>query len=683
MAFRLRTGHVPLTLLLFIVVPWLARSEPPDAPAAPPLPAEVPSSAVLRSVLMSGNLAGTEATWRGDDGRIHVFFEFNDRGRGPKIWTEIVPGPDGIPTGEVNTGVDYYKGPVDERFSAVSGTARWKNKAEQGEKPIAGAFYVSMYGPPEENAMLARALLAAGGRRPLLPDGEARIARVGERTVEAGGKPLAVTHYTITGLDFAPTDIWLDADKQLFALGGSWFTVIRKGWESAQPAILDAQRESDNRRAADLARRLAHRPSGDLVIYNADLFDPEAAAIRKGQTIVVSGERIKSVAPSRASDRPVPDMIDATGKTVIPGLWDMHAHVSANDGLLNLAAGVTTVRDLANDTAELEARRARIDNGDEIGTRIVAAGFMDGPGPYQGPTKVLVSTPEQVRAAVERYAGLAYPQIKVYSSIKPELVPVIVEEAHKRGMRVSGHIPAGMTAAECVKLGFDEVQHANFLVLNFMPDVKETRTPARFTEPARRAADLDLDSPEVQAFIRLLKERATAIDPTLNIFESMFTDRPGQVPLAYAGVFPRLPTQVRRGMLVGGLPVPEGMDERYRRSFATLVKLVGAIHRAGVPVEAGTDALAGFALLRELELHVQAGIPAPDVLRAATLGAAQIMKRDRDVGSIIPGKLADLVVVDGNPLERISDLHRIELTVKGGTIYRSAELYQALGIAPQ
>jgi imidazolonepropionase-like amidohydrolase len=271
----------------------------------------------------------------------------------------------------------------------------------------------------------------------------------------------------------------------------------------------------------------------------------------------------------------------------------------------------------------------------------------------------------------------------MYSSIKPELVPVIIAEAHRRGMRVSGHIPAGMTAAECVKLGFDEIQHANFLALNFMPDVKETRTPARFTEPARRAADLRVDSPEVQAFISLLKERHVSIDPTLNVFESMFTDRPGEVPAAHASVFARLPSQVRRGMLTGGLPVPEGMDERYRQSFATLVKLVGAMHRAGIPVEAGTDALAGFSLLRELELHVQAGIPAPEVLRAATLTAARIMKHDRDLGSITPGKLADLAIVEGDPLKQIGDLRRVELVVKNGVIYRSAELYQALGIAPR
>ena len=657
--------------------------EPPASSAVPALPAEVPASAVLHSVLMSGNAAGTQATWRDADGKVHVFFEFNDRGRGPKIWTEITSGADGIPTSLVNTGVDYLKGPVEERFGIAGGKASWKNKAEHGEHDAAKAFYSSMYGPPEELAALARALLAAGRPLPLLPDGEARIERIGERRVDAGGSSLAVTQYQITGLDFSPTTIWLDAERKLFATGGMWFMVIRKGWEGARDTVLDAQRQAENRRAAELARRLAHRPSGDLVIHDANLFDPETVTIRPAQTIVISGERIKSVAPSTEADRRASGALDASGKTVIPGLWDMHAHVSGNDGLLNLAAGVTTVRDLANDTEELEARRARIEKGEEIGTRIVAAGFMDGPGPYQGPTKVLVSTPEEVRAAVERYASLGYPQIKMYSSIKPELVPVIIAEAHQRGMRVSGHIPAGMTAAECVKLGFDEIQHANFLALNFMPDVKETRTPARFTEPARRTADLDVDSPEVRAFLSLLKDRSVALDPTLSVFESMFTDRPGEVPAGNADVFKRLPAQVRRGMLTGGLPVPEGMDGRYRQSFATMLKLVGAAYRAGIPVESGTDALAGFSLLRELELHVQAGIPSAEVLRAATLGAARIMRRDRDLGTVAPGRLADLAIVDGDPLKNIGDIRRVGTTIKGGVVYRSDELYQALGVAPR
>jgi (2Fe-2S) ferredoxin len=343
---------------------------------------------------------------------------------------------------------------------------------------------------------------------------------------------------------------------------------------------------------------------------------------------------------------------------------------------------VTTVRDLGNDIDTLLARRKRIEDGTEIGTRIVLAGIIDGRGPFQGPTKVLVTTEPEARAAVDNYARLGYVQMKIYSSMKPELVPAIIDEAHKKGMRVSGHIPAEMTAEQCVKLGYDEVQHANFLMLNFMPDVKDTNTRTRFTEVAKRGADLDLNSAEMQSFVKLLKERHTTLDPTLGAFEEMFVTRPGEVPPGFQPISRRLPPQVRRSLPSSGLTPPEGMDERYKKSFAKMVELVGVMYRAGIPIESGTDSLAGFAFHRELELHVQAGIPAEKVLQDATLGAARIMKLDRDLGSITPGKLADLTLVDGDPVAEISDIRETFLVVKNGVWYRPAELYGALGVAP-
>ena len=675
-----------LTLAISLATSFTSRSEEKSQDAqgpVPAIPASVPAEAALHSVLMMGNLAGTQASWKTPDGKLHFLFQYNDRGRGPQLFTDMKLS-DGLPISTETKGNDYFKDQVEEHFSLEKQRAHWKNKGEQGEMVVSKpAFYVGMFSPPEELAMLTCAALAHGGRMALLPEGEAGVQRVGELTLTANGKTEKVTQYALSGLDFSPTYIWLDSDKNLFASGTMWIMAIRKGWESVQQQIVKVQTDTDTKRGLNLAKKLAHKPQGRLVIYNANLFDAESASTRKNQTVVVSGQRIASVAPSKESDRGAGEVIDATGRTVIPGIWDMHAHVSGNDGLLNLAAGVTTVRDLANDIDELQARRKRIEEGLEIGTRIIAAGIIDGPGPYQGPTKVLAGTEAEARAAVQKYAALGYPQVKLYSSLKPELVPVIIDEARKHGMRVSGHIPATMTATECVKLGFNEIQHANFLVLNFMPDVKETRTPARFTEPAKRAAEIDLKSPQVREFIKLLKDRQVAIDPTLNILESMLADRPGEVGEGFAAVATRMPAQIRRGFLTGGLPVPEGMDRRYRDSFATMLKLVKAAYDAGITVEAGTDSLAGFALDRELELYVKAGIPAPQVLQLATLGAARIMKRDKELGSIAAGKLADLAIVDGDPSSSISDIRKMLSVIKDGVRYESAELYRELGVATQ
>ena len=396
---------------------------------------------------------------------------------------------------------------------------------------------------------------------------------------------------------------------------------------------------------------------------------------------MIDGNRIVAMGPTAAPPAGA-EVIEAAGKTLIPGLWDMHAHVSPNDGLLNLAAGVTTVRDLANDVDELVARKKRIEEGTEIGTRIVMAGFMDGPGPYQGPTKVLVADEKSGREWIDKYAALGMVQLKLYSSLKPELVAPLAEAAHKKGLRVSGHIPAGLTASDAVKLGYDEIQHANFLVLNFMPDVRETRTPARFTEPARRTGDLDLGSPEVRQFIQLLRDRHVTLDPTLSIFESMFLDRPGVMAVGFRTVADRLPVQVRRSFLAGNLPVPPGMDGKYRASWKKRLAFIQELYLAGIPIEAGTDSMAGFALHRELEIDAEAGIPAPEVLRLATLGAARIMGFEYQLGSVRPGKLADVVLIDGDPSARISDVRKTVITVKDGLVYRPAELYGELGVKP-
>jgi len=270
--------------------------------------------------------------------------------------------------------------------------------------------------------------------------------------------------------------------------------------------------------------------------------------------------------------------------------------------------------------------------------------------------------------------------LKIYSSIKTELVPVMTRYAHEKGLRVSGHIPAGMTASQAVDAGYDEIQHANMLFLNFMPDVKETRTPARFTEVASRGSELDVNSAEVRAFLEKLKSHHVAIDPTVNVFEAMFTARTGSMAPGYGDVAPRLPPQVRRGLMTGGLPVPEGKDIDYRAAFQRMLDLVKAAHDAGITIVAGTDGFAGFALHRELELYAQAGISPVEVLRIATLIPAQLLKRDKDLGTIEPGKLADFILVEGDPTKNISDVRKVVTTVKDGKVYDSRAVYAELGI---
>jgi hypothetical protein len=175
----------------------------------------------------------------------------------------------------------------------------------------------------------------------------------------------------------------------------------------------------------------------------------------------------------------------------------MHAHLDLMHGPMNVAAGVTTARDLANDPAQLGQIIAQFDDGSAIGPRVFTAGIIDGPGEFAGPTKAPAGTEEEAAHWVGFYAECGYPQVKLYSSLPPSLVPFIAERAHDRGMRVSGPIPAGMWAEDAVRAGYDEIQHINMVFLNFYKDVTETRNPDRFIKVAERGANLDLESTSV------------------------------------------------------------------------------------------------------------------------------------------------------------------------------------------
>jgi hypothetical protein len=622
---------------------------------------------------MSTNRAGTHVmTLRGDE-RI-IDFEFTDRGRGPKTHTLVRLDERGLPLSMETSGNNYYKVQVEERFAADGGRVRWSNTSEEGEA-ARGAFYSSMYGPPEETAMLVRAALRNGGRVGLYPSGDASVRKAGELTLRA----THITAYEIAGLGFAPSEVWLDDQQNLFATASPWVTVIREGFEGDVKTLIDAQDARANARTVEVARKLTRIPAGNrLTILNARIFDPRSGTLSDPTTINIEGERIASIGVPQ--ERNAADILDARGKVVMPGLWDMHTHLGGEDGMLHIAAGITSVRDLGNDSDAVLALKRDFDSGAAIGPRVVLAGLVDGPGPFQGPTNILAGNEDEARKSVDFFAERNYEGIKIYSSVKPELVPVLTKRAHERGLRVSGHIPAGMRAVDAVDAGYDEIQHANMLFLNFMPDVTDTRTPARFTEVGKRAADLDLKSNDVQAFIAKLRERRIVVDPTLAVFESMFTARPRSLSPGFAAVGDRLPPQVRRGFLTGGLPVPDGMDAQYRASFQRMLDLVAELHRSGVTIVPGTDAMAGFALHRELELYAKAGIPNAEVLRLATLTPAQILKRDHDLGTIEPGKLADLVIVNGNPLANISDVRNVETVVKGGRVFDARAVYEEMGV---
>src|SRR3984957_12496393 len=653
--------------------------------ACQPLAAAASGPQTLRYTISSnGRVAGSEVDIYLPNGRVECTFEFNDRGRGPKISAAYVLDANGLPVRVDETGNDYLKTPVDEHFNTRDGIAQWTTTAENAHAP-AGNYYVSNNGAAAELAFLIAAPQKAHGTPVrLFPAGEARLERLTDLTLEDHGQKLHVTDFAITGLSFEPQTLWLDDEKHFFAIPGTWFAFLREGWEKTNDQLYAIDVKQRDERYARLAKDLAKHPAHSVAIEHVRLFDSEQATAREDQTVVVAGDRFAAVGPASSAHVPADaERIDGRGKTILPGLFDMHVHLQALDGILNIASGVTTVRDMGNDIDELRHLQDQWQSGATIGPHLWKAGFIDGRGPFQAPTGLYADNAAEAEAAVNRYADLGYIQIKLYSSLKPELVPGITQLAHARGLRVSGHIPNGMIASQFVEAGADEIQHINFIFLNFLgAQVKDTRTPERFTAVGENAAKLDLNSNEVNEFIALLQRHHTTVDVTLATFEGMFTGRPGKVSPDFAPVINRLPAQVQRGAYSGGLPVTTENDQLYKDSYRAMLAMTKRMYDAGVPILAGTDSTAGIMLHRELELEVQAGIPPAKSLQIATRNAAKLLKQEKDLGSIAQGKRADFVLVEGNPAEHISDIRRCRIVMKDGTLYNSGDLYEAVGIQP-
>ena len=635
-------------------------------------------------IFIQGNEAGTQTVQTEPSGAVRAEYSYNDRGRGDHIIATWKINGAGVPTEYEGRGNDYMKAPIEERFEMKDGKASWKNRSEKGDQAVAGeAFYLPMNAPPEFMAVLARALLKAPNHKlALLPAGEATMEEAGKVTLPSGKGEL--TQYRITGLGFSPQSLWLDRNGAAASVS-SWFSVVPGGLESAIPQLRTAQEKTDAAWSERIARALAHKPNGDLVIRNARLFDPRDLGVTAGTSVLVSGNRIVRVGPDADVKPPAnAEIIEARGRFLMPGLWDNHQHFGDVDGALDLANGVTSARDMANDTDSFLERLARFDDGRELGPSVLKAGIIDGTGELAGPTKMRVDTAEQAIQDVDWYGDHGYAQIKIYSSVKPELVPIIADHAHARGMRVSGHVPAFMSARQFIENGADEIQHINFIELNFLfPEVKETRNRDRFIKVAERAREFTPDKPEVRDFIGFLKQHHTVLDPTMSAFEGLFCGDPTAVTPGLEDIVPRFPAQVRRAMLSGALEVPPDKAAAYREAFPAMLRLLKALYDAGVTIIPGTDALAGYMLHHELELYVRAGIPAAEVLRVSTLTPALVMGVNKDRGVIAAGKLADMVLVDGDPTKNIRDIHKIATVIKGGKVYDPAAIEKALGIAPR
>ena len=614
-----------------------------------------------------------------------IDYDVKNNGRGPTIAESITLDAAGLPTEWNVKGTTTFGSKIAEHFSRKGTSGEWVDSTGRGHAAIhAPSIYLAQSSSPWANGVYARALLKTPDKQlPALPGGVLRLEKGETFDVQGSGGPLQVTRYDLIGIDLDPETILLDSANNLFADVNASSILIRAGYEAEEKRLRDMAAAWSSERFVKIEHDVAHRYAGPIRIRNVRLFDPKSSSLTEPVSVLVQGKVIAAVEPNDGPPTPGETTIDGAGGTLISGMFEMHAHLGQNVSLLNVAAGITSVRDMGNDNTVLEKLIHQIDSGTIGGPRVIRSGFIEGKSPFSANNGILVDSQSQAVDAVRWYGARDFWQIKIYNSMNPAWVPAMTKEAHRLGMRVAGHIPAFSNADAMIEAGYDEITHINQFSLGWViQPTEDTRTLFRLTA-LKRLPGLDLQSPKVQHTINLMAERKIAIDPTLGIHEKLTQNRDGKIPPGAVDYFDHMPIGWRRDEMkaLADTSAP-GDDLAYRQAFDKLVAAVRMLHDRGVFIVFGTDTGGSFTYHRELELYQLAGMTPAEILKRATFDSARYVGQDQRLGSIEKGKLADFFLIPGDPIKNLKAIKTISMVVKDGTVYYPSEVYPKFGIQP-
>jgi imidazolonepropionase-like amidohydrolase len=623
----------------------------------------------------------------GDSVVVKMDFKFTDRGSPVPLTATFRGAQDLTPQAFEIKGQTARPVSIDEAITVAAGKVQFRTRTKQSDSaaPTGPFFTIRGYAPTTMQMLMVRYWTTHGSPAQLgtLPSGSVKVEPRGRDTVRVGTRDEKLDRFTIEGLIWGRETLWFDANRKLVAAVTTdaefdHFEAIREGYESALGDFVGRAGADGMSALAEVSRRISGSRASTIAIVGGTLIDGTGAApiadaavvIRKGRILAV-GPRSKVRIPKHAK------IVDAHGKTILPGLWDMHAHFEQVEwGPIYLAAGVTTVRDCGNEIEFITAVRDAIAKGRGLGPRLLLAGIVDGTGTLTIGVE-RVDTPEQARMWTDRYHAAGFQQMKIYSSVKLEELKIVADEAHRLGMTVTGHVPEGLNAYQTIEAGQDQINH-----IEYIADIMHSPYPSEMSriERMKATANLDLDSADAQKALLFLKEHHTVVDPTIALLE-FYTATTAKPPATFEPgvnqVAPELAEQLT------DVAPPTERSEIGEKVFEKELAIVGALHRAGIPVVAGTDqTVPGHSLHREIELYVQAGFTPMEAIQAATIVPARAMGLDKESGTIENAKRGDLILVNGNPLDDIHNIRKVESVITGGTMYHTAELWQSVGFKP-
>lgn len=616
---------------------------------------------------------------------LEIDYEFRNNGRGPTFVERIELDEDGFPVSWRIEGATTFGNPVDEWLSVSNGTARWQDTTGQTEVTLGEmALYVPQNASPYSLAIAARVLLAADSPSVAAwPGGELQLTEMEKLSVSANGQLRQITAYALSGSSLNPTYFLMDG-SEFFGLISPGFAILAAGYESEDERLRARASDYGAERFAAMQARHARVFDGGLRIRNVRVFDPRTEDLSEPVSVVVQGNRIHAIEALDQPTAPGETEIEGAGGALLPGLFEMHGHLGETAAMLNVVAGVTSVRDMGNNNEVLDELIAGIRAGQVAGPRVYRSAFIEGRSPFNSNSGKLVATQEEAVAAVVEYAERGgFHQIKVYNSMHPQWIPAVIAEARARGLRVTGHIPAFTNADAMIEAGYDEIIHINQLMLGWVLGPEEdTRTLLRLTA-LKRLPELDLASQPVQHTLDAMVERGVSIDPTLAIHERLLLSRNGEVDPGSADIIDHMPVALQRSARSAMASIASAEeDEAYRGAFDQVIQALTMMRERGIFMVPGTDLGGGLSYHRELQLYQLIGMQPAEILAWASHGMASYLGVDDALGLIEPGYLADFFLVPGDPTVDLKAIRQVSLVVADGQAYFPAEVYPEFGIRP-
>jgi imidazolonepropionase-like amidohydrolase len=672
-------------ILLFSTVALLPAYSTTSAQVPVDHLAKPPAGAQAFTILSTSGTNGKAFIWTADDGARMSRESILLRGQVWELDQKVVLGPDAMPSAFVIRGVTP-QGDASETFRIAGSNATWKSPVDAGGSAYTSpAFYVTEGGTWSGGMqLLIEALIASPDKSlPLLPGGHARAERLTELSVGVGAAKKTVTAWAILGLSPPPQPVWVTADGKFFGLVGG-LAILPIGYEDQLLALDKAQDDALAARSPALVKSLVKTPSGPVAFTHVRAF-LDGSRFADDQTVVVDHGLIVAAGPAATTPAPTNAQIfDGVGKTLVPGLWDSHQHFGDDSaGPFLLSLGITSVRDPGNDNQLTLARAERRAKGELLSPKVYPSLLIDGKGPNSAQLGTIVTSRAEAIAAVDKAKTEGFTAIKFYGTYNPAWVAPAAAEAHKLGLHVHGHVPAGMRPSEAIAAGYDEITHIYFVMMEAMPDdvVATSNGINRFNGTGRYSKDVDLSAPPIKSLVATMAARKIVSDPTLVVAESLFVPENGDLSPAYSPFVGTLPPATERSFRQGGFAVPKDLTRGdFFKSFAKLSDLVALMHQSGIPIVAGTDG-SGLELVRELELYVQAGFTPEDALASSTIAPARLLNVDKTTGSIEVGKAADLLLVEGDPSRRIGDLRNTRTVMMGGKLMDADALRAASGFS--